>query len=87
MAGTDGGGEPPVEEAAAEGKARLVSGKLREIVLDHFRAHPKEELTPFVLGRRLGRSSGAVANAAEKLVADGAIVQTSQKPRRYRFAA
>ncbi len=79
-------GEPPVEEAA-RGKARLGAGRLREMVLDHFRDHPQEELTPFMLGRRLGHSSGAVANAAEKLAADGAIVQTSQKPRRYRLAA
>ena len=56
------------------------------MVLDHLRSHPTEELTPFVIGRELGRSSGAVANACDRLLADNVILETSQKPRRFRFA-
>ena len=77
--------DPPAVPAADGEKARLPGGRLREMVLDHLRSHPSEELTPFVIGRELGRSSGAVANACDRLLADGAIAETSQKPRRFRF--
>ena len=76
----------PDSPDADSGKARLPGGRLREMVLDHLRSHPTEELTPFVIGRALGRSSGAVANACDRLLADRAIVETTQKPRRFRFA-
>jgi hypothetical protein len=78
--------DSPDAPAADGGKVRLPGGRLREMVLDHLRSHPNEELTPFVIGRELGRSSGAVANACDRLLADRAIVETSQKPRRFRFA-
>ena len=74
------------EAPAAGGKARLPGGRLREMVLDHLRSRPEEDFTPFVIGRQLGHSSGAVANACDRLMADGAILETSQKPRRFRFA-
>jgi hypothetical protein len=77
--------DPSDAPAAVGGKTRLPGGRLREMVLDHLRSHPSEELTPFVIGRELGRSSGAVANACDRLLADRAIVETSQKPRRFRF--
>ena len=76
----------PDTPAAVGGKARLPGGRLREMVLDHLRSRPTEEFTPFVIGRELGRSSGAVANACDRLLADRAIVETSQKPRRFRFS-
>ncbi len=78
--------DAPDAPVAVGGKARLRGGRLREMVLDHLRSRPTEELTPFVIGRELGRSSGAVANACDRLLADSAIVETSQKPRRFRFA-
>jgi predicted transcriptional regulator len=65
--------------------ARLRSGALREMVVDHLREHPGEDLSPTALGKALARSSGAIANACEKLAADGVVTKTSQKPRRYRF--
>lgn len=78
--------QPAAEEAgAADGKDRLGSGKLRDLVLGHLRDHAGEEFTPFVLGKALGRSSGAIANACDRLLADGAVSETSQKPRRFRF--
>lgn len=80
------GGDSPAAPANAATKVRLPGGKLREMVLDHLRAHPGEEFTPFMLGRHLGHSSGAVANACDRLVANGAVLETSQKPRRFRFA-
>ncbi len=78
--------ELPTNEAIDGGKARLRPGKLHEKVRSYLLDHPGEELTPYVLGRAVGHSSGAVSNCCERLVAEGAIVETSQKPRRYRFA-
>jgi DNA-binding transcriptional ArsR family regulator len=78
--------DSPEAPAAGGGEARLPGGRLREMVLDHLRSHPDEEFTPFVIGRELGRSSGAVANACDRLLAEGASLETSQKPRRFRFA-
>jgi biotin operon repressor len=69
----------------AGGKARLGSGKLREMVHDHLREHADQEFSPTALGRLLDRSSGAIGNACEKLAGEGILVQTSAKPRRFRF--
>lgn len=77
---------PPAGEAVEAEKARLRPGKLHEKVRGYLGDHRGEEFTPYVLGRALGHSSGAVANCCERLVAEGAIVETSQKPRRYRSA-
>jgi biotin operon repressor len=79
--------EPAAASAVAGGKTRLGSGKLREMVLDHLREHADQEFTPTALGRLLGRSSGAIGNACEKLAGEGVIAQTSPKPRRFRFKA
>lgn len=77
---------PSPGEAVEAEKARLRPGKLHEKVRGYLGDHRGEEFTPYVLGRALGHSSGAVANCCERLVAEGAIVETSQKPRRYRSA-
>lgn len=72
--------------------SRLVSGprglQPHELPLEerHLRGHAPEEFTPFMLGRHLGHSSGAVANACHRLVANGTLLETSQKLRRFRFA-
>lgn len=66
--------------------ARLGSGQLRDMVLNHLREHPAEEFTPSAMGKVLARSAGAIFNACQRLTADTTIVQTSEKPRRYRIA-
>lgn len=84
---TAGGGEAP--ETAVRVKtesARLRPGALREMVVAYLREHSDEDLSPSALGRALARSSGAVANACDRLVADGVITQASDRPRRYRWA-
>lgn len=45
--------------------------------------HPGDH-GPTAIGRALGRSSGAVANALERLVTAGWAVRTNDRPRRYR---
>ncbi|PKW18776.1 MarR family transcriptional regulator [Saccharopolyspora spinosa] len=62
---------------------RLSKGELRGMVEDYLTEHPGEEFSPNTIGTALNRSSGAVNNALEKLVADGYAVQTQDKPKRF----
>ena len=58
-------------------------GQLRDLVAAHLAAHPDADFSPHQIGRVLGRSSGAVANALDRLTALGQAQLTSEKPRRY----
>jgi hypothetical protein len=51
------------------------------MVEDWLRDHAGEKFSPSAIGKVLGRSAGAVANALDKLVADGYAVQTQDKPK------
>ncbi|APU15290.1 MULTISPECIES: MarR family transcriptional regulator [Actinoalloteichus] len=62
---------------------RLAKGALRGMVEDYLTAHPGESFGPAQLGKRLGRSGGAVANALERLVADGYARRVAESPKRY----
>jgi hypothetical protein len=66
--------------------SRLGSGQLRDMVLNHLREQPDEDFTPSAMGKVLARSAGAIFNACQRMTADATIVQTSEKPRRYRIA-
>lgn len=82
----------PAEEAETGSKddgskGRLSPGKLREMVLNHLRAHSDQDFTPSSMGKLMVRSSGAIANACDSLLAHGLITRTSEKPRRYSVAA
>jgi hypothetical protein len=61
-------------------------GGLRDLVLETLNTSPSTEYTGAEMGKVLGRSSGACANALEKLAEMGEAVQTSDKPRRFRKA-
>lgn len=64
---------------------RLGAGALRQLVFEHVNTHPGQAFTPGEIGRALGgRSSGAVANACDKLTADGLVELACEKPRRFR---
>lgn len=80
------------DEAGADGEAkpkgeRLAAGALRGMVEDYLREHPGRDFSPNAMGKALNRSSGAVHNAAEKLVQAGYAVRTSDKPKKYSHAA
>lgn len=66
---------------------RLGKGELGTLVLEYLIAHPSDDLGPTAIGKALARSQGAVANCLSKLAGSGDIVQTSDKPRRYRLAS
>jgi predicted transcriptional regulator len=62
-------------------------GALRELVAAHLRDHPGTSFTPHQIGQKLNRSSGAVANALDKLVSLGEAELATEKPRSFRLAA
>jgi hypothetical protein len=68
-------------------QGRLGAGQLRAMVLRHMREHADQDFTPSALGDLLSRSPGAVANSCARLHAEGEIVRTCNKPRRYRFGS
>ncbi|GHE86946.1 MULTISPECIES: MarR family transcriptional regulator, partial [Actinomycetes] len=67
---------PPTEQLATEPPQWLAPGALRGLVEGFLRDHPGEEFTPNTIAKALNRSSGAVHNALEKLVAAGYAVKT-----------
>lgn len=77
-----GGAEVEVGKAS-----RLGKGELRGMVEDYLRDHKGEEFGPTAIGKALNRSSGAVNNAMEKLVAEGYAVQTQATPKRFALKA
>ncbi|MBV8992244.1 MAG: MarR family transcriptional regulator [Pseudonocardiales bacterium] len=76
------------QTAGGDGKSeRLAPGVLRGMVEDHLRDHPGQEFGPTAIAKALGgKSSGAVSNALDKLIADGTAVKTNEKPRRFTLA-
>lgn len=77
----------PATAAKTDGGAtRLGSGQLRDMVLQFLRDHRGEDFSPSAIGKALARSSGAISNACDRLQADGAVIRTSDKPRKFRIA-
>ena len=62
-------------------------GQLRDLVAAHLAGTRTPTSPRTQIGRVLGRSSGAVANALDRLTALGQAQLTSDKPRRYRHQA
>ncbi len=75
-------------KAAASGRRAPATrpGALRDLVEQHLRQFPDAAFTPHQIGTVLTRSSGAVANALDKLVSLGIAELASGKPRSYRLA-
>ncbi|WP_219416955.1 MarR family transcriptional regulator [Pseudonocardia nigra] len=75
----------PAATAAVRGR-RLAPGALHGMVEDYLRDHPDGEFGPTKIGHDLGRSTGAVGNALERLVTAGYAVRTKDRPKRYALA-
>jgi hypothetical protein len=73
-------------EAAWSSGQRLRPGALRSLVHGWLAERPGQEFTPTRIGKKLGRSTGAVGNALATMTDQGEVVQTSRKPRRYALA-
>lgn len=79
-----GDAEPALTGGTPE---RLATGELAEMVAAALAARPDVDYSPTMLSHLLGgRSSGAIANALERMVAKGAAVRTCEAPKRYRVA-
>lgn len=68
---------------------RLPKGALHGLAED-FLSEPDRRDNAYTageIGRKLGRSSGAVRNALDKLTEKGVVVLTQEEPRRYQLAA
>lgn len=76
-------GSQDAAEPAVEAPTRLAKGALGDLVREHLAAHEGEALGPSAIGKGLGRSQGAVANALERMVAAGLVERVSDRPRRY----
>jgi DNA-binding transcriptional ArsR family regulator len=74
------------EAAVDPGAARLRPGALGGLVVDYLKAHAEEALGPTAVGKGLGRSQGAVANALARLAEAGTVTVVSETPRRYQLA-
>lgn len=66
--------------------ARLGRGQLAELVLAELAVNPAEPVGPTQIAKALARSSGAVANALDRLVRSGEATLVTPSPRRYRLA-
>lgn len=83
------GGAPSIttsqaDQAVNATSPRLAKGGLRALIVDYLTAHPDEEMTAPAIGKSLGRSSGAVANALDTLVKNDRAELTCEKPRKFR---
>jgi hypothetical protein len=85
---TAGAGAPVVGAAPVGGRGsrRLAAGALRGMVEDFLAERPGQDFGPTAIGHALRRSSGAVANALERLRSDGVVALTGERPRRYSIA-
>lgn len=63
--------------------ARMGKGVLRDAVRRHLLANPGKSFTPTALSKALARSSGAISNALDVLVARGEAVMVLEKPRTF----
>jgi DNA-binding transcriptional ArsR family regulator len=74
---------PATDESSA---SRLHKGELSTLVFDYLKAHAGEAIGPSAIGKALSRSSGAVANACQRLEVSGRLRLASASPRRYEIA-
>jgi hypothetical protein len=72
-----------VRPRTSSGRARSHPGEMRAKVAAHLAAHPGKEFTPHEIGKVIGHSAGAVANALDRLATLGQAVETCERPRRF----
>ncbi|KOV62880.1 MarR family transcriptional regulator [Streptomyces sp. MMG1121] len=77
---------PEMAAIQSSDRRRLAPGALRQLVIDHLQAHPDQAFTATKISRVIEKSSGAIANALDKLVKDGIAEPMSDRPRTYRIA-
>jgi hypothetical protein len=81
-----GAGEEAVWQVVERSTQRLAKGALHGLVEDFLVERRGQEFGASAIGKALGRSSGAVANALVRLTERGVAVQTGERPVRYSAA-
>lgn len=77
--------EPTANKAATTPPTEhMGKGVLRDAVRQHLLANPGQSFTPTALSKALIKSSGAISNALDVLVARGEAVMVLEKPRTFR---
>lgn len=71
----------------SSGKTKILPGQLQTKVAEHLAAYPTAELTPYEIGKAIGHSAGAIANALDRLVELGQAAEVCERPRRFTSAA
>jgi len=72
-------------DAAAGATGRLRKGQLADLTLAWLRGHPGAH-TASAIGKATARSSGAIANALEKMATAGTVTQVADHPRTFTAA-
>lgn len=84
MAKAKRGEKAPKTPSKAASKGRLGPGELDDLVLAEMREQRDDAPhTASRVGKRIGRSSGAVANCLGRLAGSDEVVMVSEKPREY----
>lgn len=82
--GKRGKREPKTASLTSAPKVRLGPGELDGLVLTDMREHRDDAPhSPSRIGKRIGRSSGAVANCLRRLAESDRAVLANEKPRAY----
>lgn len=79
-------GRPGTSASGASAGEGVRPGALRDMVHAHLIEFPDKDFTPYEIGKVINRSSGAVANALDRLVNLGEAVLTCERPRRFALA-
>lgn len=68
------------------GEARLPDGQLAPLLLQHMRAHPDLDFSPYELAKVLHRSHGTIRRHLLHLAAAGVVTRTTARPARFQIA-
>jgi hypothetical protein len=69
-----------------DGRVRLADGVLAALLLDHLRAYPAQDFSPYDLAKVLGHSHGAIRTRLLTLADTGTVVRTRIRPARFQIA-
>ncbi len=77
---------PPGSRAVSpSGGDRLPDGQLAPLLLQHLRAHPDLDFSPYELAKVLHRSHGTIRRHLLHLAAVGVVTRTTVRPARFQI--
>jgi hypothetical protein len=73
------------DPASPSGGDRLPDGQLAPLLLQHMRAHPDLDFSPYELAKVLHRSHGTISRHLLHLAAAGVVTRTTARPARFQI--